>query len=425
MINEKMDMPRLLMVAPNVLLPLDMASKVRILNILKAAVEKFDVTFLTTCDRNDVFNNDEFLKSIGVNSTIFLPLRNRENIASRYLYGGLSILAKYLVGMPSHLFYSGLINLTPKRVADSLEDKHFDVVLFEYWFSTPSVNYFKKSGIPCVLDMHDILWKKLVTSDKFHSCDVSKNNHVKFLARRYRKFEEASWQHFDHIIAINHEEAVYVREKMNSNVSMITAGTGVDLNEWPYCWKPVRMPPRVVFYGSLSGKENEVAALRCANQIMPLVWSKVPEAELWLVGANPSESLRDLQINYHIKITGFVERVQDVLSTASVMLCPLKGKYGFRSRLIEAMAIGVPLCVTSDAVYGMGLEESKGITVHDSDDAMADAIIIVLLNSHDMAKEQSLLARKQVEEKFSFEATYGQIISFLLSCISNKPRNHE
>ena len=418
MANEKMDIPRLLLIAPSVLLPLDMASKVRILNILKAAVEKFDVTFLSRCDQNDISNNDEFLKSIGVNNTIFLPSRNRENIASRYLYGGVSILAEYLVGMPSHLFYSGLINLTPKRVADTLQDKHFDVVFFEYWFASPSVNYFKKLGIPCVLDMHDILWKKLVTSDDSDYKNVLKKFHNKFLADRYRTYEETSWRKFDHLIAINHEEAVYVRERMNSNVSMITAGMGVDLNEWHYCWKPVN-PPRIVFYGSLSGTENEMAALRCAKGIMPLVWNRAPDAELWLVGANPTGSLLTLQTNPRIKVTGFVDRVQDVLSSAAVMLCPLKGKYGFRSRLIEAMALGVPLVTTSDAVYGMGLEEGKGITVHDNDDATADAVI-ALLNSPDMAKEQSLLARKQVEKKFSFEATYGRIVSFLLSCANNR-----
>ena len=419
MANEKMDMPRLLIIAPSVLLPLDMASKVRILNILKAAVEKFDVTFLSRCDRNDMSNNDEFLKSIGVNNTILLPSRNRENFASRYLYGGLSILAKYIVGMPSHLFYSGLINLSSKRVADSLKGKHFDVVLFEYWFSTPSVSYFKKLGIPCVLDMHDILWTK-ITSDNSNPYNLLKNIHTRFLAGRYRNFEEASWQCFDHLVAINHEEAVYVREKMNSNVSMITAGTGVDLSQWPYCWEPAT-PSRIVFYGSLSGKENEIAALRCAKGIMPLVWNRAPDAELWLVGANPTGSLLALQTNPRIKVTGFVDRVQDVLSSAAVMLCPLKGKYGFRSRLIEAMALGVPLVTTNDAVYGMGLEEGKGIIVHDSNDATADAVI-ALLNSSDMAKKQSLLARKQVEEKFSFEATYEKIVSYIHSCIKNNKR---
>jgi glycosyltransferase involved in cell wall biosynthesis len=415
MANDKPDTPKLLMVAPSVLLPFDMAWKVRILNILKAAVEKFDVTFLTTCDRNDISNNDAFLKSIGVNSAIFLPSRNRENLATRYLYGGLSLLAKYLFGIPSSLFYYGVINLSSKRIKDSLKGKQFDIVLFEYWFSSTSITFFKKSGIPCVLDMHDILWRKSVSSDRFYSDDVSKKKHVKFLDRRYRKYEETSWQRFDNLIAINHEEALYVRGKINPSISIITAGTGVDLKKWPYCWKPAN-PHRIVFYGSLSGKENKVAALRCANKIMPLIWSKVPEAELWLVGAKPASSLLSLQANPRVKVTGFVKQVQDVLSTAAVMLCPLKGKYGFRSRLIEAMALGVPLVVTSDAIYGMGLEDGKGIFVYDSDEKIARSTVNLLL-SPDFAKEQSILARKQVEEKFSFEATYGRIVLFLLDCV--------
>ena len=41
MVNEKKDKPRLLVIAPNVLLPLNMASKVRIQNILKAAAKQF------------------------------------------------------------------------------------------------------------------------------------------------------------------------------------------------------------------------------------------------------------------------------------------------------------------------------------------------------------------------------------------------
>jgi len=406
------------MITPNVLLPLDMASKVRILNILKAATAQFDVTFLTRCDSNDKSANEEFLRSIGIHNIILLPSRNGNNSAAKYLYGGLSILAKYLLGLPSQLFYSGLINLTPGRIADSLQGNDFDVVLFEFWFSSPSINYFKKMGLPCVLDMHDIIWKKLVTAGRFHSWNRSNYNHDGVLARRYRKFEEASWQHFDHFIAINHEEALYVREKMNPDASMITAGTGVDLDEWPYCWSPAN-PPRIVFYGALRGKENEMAALRSATKIMPPVWSQRPDAQLWLVGSNPTDKLLSLQTNPRIKVTGFVDDVQAVLSKATAMLCPLQGRYGFRTRLIEAMALGVPLVITSDACFGMGLEAGKGITVHDNDDATADAII-AFLNSPEKAQNQSILARKQVEEKFSFEETYGKIVSYLHSVIKSK-----
>jgi len=405
------------MISPGALFPQDMASKVRMLNILKAASDKFEITFLSLCDQKDIDRNKRELQSI-CEHIVLLPPRNRKNLVTRVLHRAISSLTYYATGVPRELYYSGILNLSPKRVKNALANNLFDVVLSEYWYGSASVEHFKRMGIPCVLDMHDILWQKKTTSGNRNASNMLRKKHQDFLDRRYRLFEEAMWKRFDHLISINMAEEKYVRQELSSNVSIITAGMGVDLKEWFYSWKPVR-PPRIVFYGSLSGKENEIAALRCANQIMPLVWSSAPDAELWLVGANPTGNLLALQTNPRIKVTGFVEQVQDVLSKVSIMLCPLKGKYGFRSRLIEAMALGVPLCVTSDAVYGMGLEEGKGITVHDSDDATADAVI-ALLNSPDMAKRQSVFARKQVEEKFSFEATYGRIISFLFSCIKKQ-----
>jgi glycosyltransferase involved in cell wall biosynthesis len=411
---RKMSLPKLLMVSPAAPFPLNMASKVRILNILKAASRKFDVTFLTVCDPRDMPENEKYLGSI-CSHTVLLPPRNRKNLAARVGHKGLSKLACFATGMPSEFYYSSILNLSSERVWNVLNGSSFDVVLLEYWFAAKSVEYFRKMGVPCVLDMHDILWRKRITSRNPNVSNILGTTYRNFLDKRYRMLEEATWQRFDHLIAINIAEGEYVKEKFDSNVSMITAGTGVDLNEWPYCWDPA-VPPRIVFYGSLSGKENEIAALRCANQIMPLIWSKAPDAELWLIGANPTGSLRALQTNPRIKVTGFVDQVQDVLSSAAVMLCPLKGRYGFRSRLIEAMALGVPLSVTSDAVYGMGLEDGKGITVHDSDVDIANASVKLLQNP-DLASAQSVLARKQVEEKFSFDATYGKIVSFLLACV--------
>ena len=242
--------------------------------------------------------------------------------------------------------------------------------------------------------------------------------HENFLNAKYRSFEEQAWNQFDGIISINDGEHDYVRSKVDETVPVINAGMGVDLNQWQYCWNPAN-PPRLVFYGSLSGVENQHAALRCANRIMPLIWQKVPDAQLWIVGANPPEILRKLQNSPQIKVTGFVEDVKTILSQATLLLCPLAGRYGFRSRLIEAMALGLPIVTSTDAVYGMDLGDNQGLISSDNDNIMADATI-KLLGSRDFAKQQSFLARKQVEEKFSFEATYGKIVSFLLSFIKTE-----
>ncbi|MCF7908151.1 MAG: glycosyltransferase family 4 protein [Candidatus Omnitrophica bacterium] len=419
---KKTGRPKLLVISPIANLSLlEMGCRVRIFNILRAAREKFEITFLSTSNQRDILTDKKVLQSL-CSRVIILPSCYTKNFITRALHRTLSGLACYLFGIPKS-YYLGSLNLSPKRVKKALDNDEFAIVLFEYWYSAASLSYFKNKGIPCVLDMHDILWQwraaQIDAIGSFNNAGKSRKGpgrlYQKFLIKRYRTIEEKIWRQFSQIISINHVEDEYLRQKIPQNISTLIAGMGVDLAEWPYCWKPAK-PQRIIFYGSLSGEQNEQAALRCANRIMPLVWPKVPDAELWLVGARPSNKLQALAGDSRVKITGFIERVQETLASATVMICPLKGTYGFRSRVIEAMALGVPVIATDEAIYGMNLDNERGLIIQNNDQGIAEAVN-KFLASAEQAKKQSLFARKQIEEKFSFQDTYGRITSFLVSCL--------
>ena len=400
------------MISPIALYPVDMACKVRIFNILRAARSSFQVTFVALCDRQDLATNQEQISRVADQLLLLQPI-NRANVIWRGLHRVASSAASRLLGFPQELYYSSVLNLSASRLHKVLGQQRFDVVLYEYWFSAGSARSFQEGGATCVLDTHDILWRKRTT--RIDAQQRKPSDGLCWADRRYRALEENCWRLFDHIIAINPLEAEYIRGLLREKTGLITAGMGVDLIEWAYNWRPA-VPPRVVFYGALSGRENEDAAIRSARRIMPLVWRSMPQIELWLVGANPTQAIRALSLEQRVVVTGTVARPQSILSTASVLLCPLTGRYGFRSRLIEAMAIGVPLVVSEDAVWGMDLQDGRGLAVR-SDDASMAAAIVELLSSPTLSMEQSRLARRWVEDHYSFEATYGRIVSYLLSCV--------
>lgn len=408
--------PRLLLVSPTALWPQNMASKVRILNILESASQQFDVIFLGICDSNDMKENTKKLKAFCKRIILFNPV-NRKNIFLRGYHRICSSLAYYLNGFPKEAYYAGYLNLSKDRVAIELRDKKFDVALFEYWFTAELVKNLKIKRIPCVLDMHDILWMKNKASCLMQ--EKRPRAYWNYLICKYRKLEEGSWYFFDGIITINTEEDKYVRAIMPQSTKIIKAGTGVDLRLWSYVWNP-SYPPRVMFYGSLGSLENQSAAFRCIKNIMPVIWEKRPDVEIWIVGANPPNSLKNLARNEkRIKVTGFVEDIKSVLSSATIVICPNKGRYGFRSRIIEVMAVGVPVIASSDAVYGMELENGKGIAICDDDKSMA-AEAISYINSPEKTKEQSLLAREEVEKKYSVQDTYEKINEFLMSFVNEE-----
>lgn len=141
---------------------------------------------------------------------------------------------------------------------------------------------------------------------------------------------------------------------------------------------------------------------------MPRVWQKQPETEFWIVGSNPPSAIQKLTQDRRVTVTGFVKHPQDVLRMMTAVLCPWSGTYGFRSRVVEVMALGVPIIATPEAVAGMELEDDKGILLAETDERLAHHAL-TLLRDICWAREQSVLARQQVETKYSFAATYDRL----------------
>jgi glycosyltransferase involved in cell wall biosynthesis len=231
------------------------------------------------------------------------------------------------------------------------------------------------------------------------------------LLRKYRERELDAWRTFDVLIAISQGEAEYVGRQV-PNANILLAPMGVDTSEWRRTAEPAQ-PMRIGYYGAMSNPQNSRDALRCYRAIMPVIWEQHSDAGFWIVGSGAGKDLRDLAtVDPRVHVTGYVPDVRPVLSSLSLVLCPFEGTFGFRSRIIEVMALGIPVIVSPDAIHGMGLEEGAGVFTAKDDERFAHAAID-LLDSPLALAEQSRKARVQVEDKFSFPATYGRLANEL------------
>ncbi len=395
---------RLLIVSAVLPFPRRTGQQQRVFYKLKALREFFHLTFLTAAHPKQVAEVREELQTL-CDEAIVLPSQYQRSIWTRALFrlGGAFYTGR--TGLKFSNYVLGQVEFSPSRLELALASSSYDGALFEYWHAHNSVPTLQAKGILCVLDMHDILWQSY---DQQLSRRMLPVRWKKWAAEQYRRAEEQAWQQFDALIAINKEEARYVRTIVGEQKPIFYAPMGVDLSAWPYSWQPAH-PPRLAYYGGLGSPHNQQAALRCYKQIMPHIWQKCPEAELWLVGSDPPASLLRLpQEDRRVVVTGYVERVQDVLRTMTTVLCPWSGTYGFRSRLIEVMALGVPVVASPEAVYGMDMQAGQGLFLEESDEGMAQACLR-LLEHADLAHEQSARARQHVEQNFGYEATYGRL----------------
>lgn len=406
------DRPRLLIISHVYPFPRKSGQQQRVYYKLKALRPHFHLTFLTVAPARQRSEIERQLRPL-CDALILLPARYDGSVVRKLWQRAAGSFYSLRTGLKLSNYIIGRLELTPARLAARLQPQQYDCVLYEYWHAVESVSLFQKNGVPCLLDMHNVLWQSYERQLRAKS-SLPGWWKTRALAQ-YKAREEQAWRAFDALIAINAAEEQYARTIAPAGMPIFYAPMGTDLSVWPYLRQPAR-PPRLAYYGGLGSPHNQQDALSCYEQVMPRIWREYPDAELWLVGSNPPPSLRALAQERRVTVTGFVEHVQEVLKTMTAVICPWSGTYGFRSRLIEVMALGVPVVASPDAVYGMKMEAGRGIFLEEELSRLAEATL-ALLRDAEFCRQQSQLARAQVEEKFSYKATYGQLATELLEFV--------
>lgn len=133
---------------------------------------------------------------------------------------------------------------------------------------------------------------------------------------------------------------------------------GVDTEFWQRRSR-TRGPNRVVFTGAMDYPPNVDAALYLINEIMPLVRQKFPDAEVQIVGRDPTPPLKRAGQQPGVTVTGFVDDVRPYLEQATVFAAPLRFGAGIQNKLLEALAMETPVVASPLAADGLRTEQGE------------------------------------------------------------------
>lgn len=221
-------------------------------------------------------------------------------------------------------------------------------------------------------------------------------------ADEMERLERSLWSRCDAVLYPSEEEAAEVR----------ALAPGVNATAVPlYCFDRVvdnaasSLASRsgILFVAGFAHPPNVDAARWLVNEIMPLVWSRLPGTTLSLVGSNPTPEVVGLASKL-VEITGYVDdaTLQERYRRARAVVAPLRFGAGVKLKVLEAMQQGVPLVTTSVGAQGLpGLADV--IPVSDEPGAIADAIVQLLMDDA-FWTATSQRAAGYISENFSVEA---------------------
>lgn len=134
----------------------------------------------------------------------------------------------------------------------------------------------------------------------------------------------------------------------------------------------------ISFIGRMDYYPNQECMARFCEQTWPLLKSRRPAMKLLIVGADPSPAMRKLGDLPGVTVTGSVADVRPFIRGSALMVAPLNIARGTQNKILEAMAMGVPVVTSTIAAGGVDAEFVTHFLVADTPQAYADAIMQIV-----------------------------------------------
>lgn len=166
--------------------------------------------------------------------------------------------------------------------------------------------------------------------------------------------------------------------------------------------KPVERPAgngrRMLMVADFSYGPNRVGRTFMVDEVLPIVWRSVPDAELVLVGKG-GDSWRPG--DDRIRPLGFVEDLDAVYAEADCVVVPIRTGAGTPLKFVEALAYGVPTVATPFAAIGLDAQPDEHYLEGNDPSSFAAAVVRALRED---LSGLAAAGRQLVEDDYSVQA---------------------
>jgi glycosyltransferase involved in cell wall biosynthesis len=177
-----------------------------------------------------------------------------------------------------------------------------------------------------------------------------------------------------------------------------------------------KIPGRIIFTGNMNFPPNYEAALWFLDHVFPLVLSQRPDVCLVIAGANPTPALVERE-SKNVVVTGFVEDINREIACSEIFVAPLVSGGGFKNKVLEAIVNRTSVVATSIAVEFFPAAMRQVITVADSPQEMAEAIMGVW-NDPGRAKARAETLHELAIAQFSWARRASELVEIARKAIA-------
>ncbi|MCX7670845.1 MAG: glycosyltransferase, partial [Anaerolineae bacterium] len=230
-----------------------------------------------------------------------------------------------------------------RQLRGLLQEEAFDLIHVQLMRMAPVADGIRH--VPTVLDFIDALslnMKRRTEREAWYRAWL-----FSLEALRAQAYEQQLMLRYDQAVISTHQD----HQALGIHNGIQVVANGVD----PDCTFVAdgRKPNVIAFTGHISYFPNADAALWFVHQVLPRVRRHAPDAQFWIIGADPPPAVQALTRQAGVIVTGRVPSIAHYLQQATLAVAPMQCGSGIQNKVLEAMACGAPIVVTPFALGGL------------------------------------------------------------------------
>lgn len=389
---------KILQLAPRFPFPPDDGGKIVMANTYKEFYNLGVNVMLFSTNREKTLYHDSIIEANKYGNSILFHYNSKNNLP-KIVKSIITNKSIYIQKFYSKKLIKAVDNLIQSYKPDILHAEHTCM-------SKLCLHFRDKYNIPFGIRLHNIehdIWQRYASNSNNllkriytqHQANLLKDEELYLIEQANINFA---------ITDIERDKLLSLTTKNN----IITASVGVYLDHWIPSRFEKRNPFQMIIATTFNWQPNVDALYWFLENVMPIVREKEPRAKLLILGKNPPKKLKKYS-DIGADVIGYVPNIQDLVRESGIYIAPLFVGAGIRIKILEAMAMEMPVVATSISALGINADETNGLFIEDDPIKYADKILELMQNDEQRNKA-GINAREFIKNSFDWNKNVKIIV---------------
>jgi len=284
-----------------------------------------------------------------------------------------------------------------------------DLVQIDFLVMSQYVNHV--GNVPAVYTEHDM--SNVNFEQSFHDRDLPEK--MRFIEwNKLVRYEREILTKYASVVVLTGRDQQLLHE-FAPGLKSIVIPTGVDTA----FFTPIHSANRnatILYVGHYRHYPNYDAVRHFVKDILPRITREIHNARFLIVGSGMRKDLMELSSD-NVAVIGEVEDVRKYFFESRVFVAPVRLGGGIKGKVLEAMAMGIPVVASREASTGIRCVPGRDVLVADTDAEFA-AHVIALMQDSDLYSMVAKNARLVVEDVYDWRKIAARQSAYYDSLLS-------